>query len=212
MGYTVRAEPPTKRAVAFFDGQNLFYAAKYAFGYSFPNYDPSKLAEAICASRGWYLTQTRFYTGIPDPQDDAPWNHFWSAKLAAMGTRGVYTFSRRLRYRNQTVPLPGGGSSTVLVGQEKGIDVRIALDIVRMARSHEYDVALVFSQDQDLSEAADEVKDISTLEDRWIRVACAFPASPTYTNLRGINGTEWIRIDRSLYCACIDPADYRKKA
>lgn len=34
------AEPPVKRAIAFFDGQNLFYAAKYAFGYSWPNYDP----------------------------------------------------------------------------------------------------------------------------------------------------------------------------
>ena len=33
------SEPAIKRAVAFVDGQNLFYAAKIAFGYSFPNYD-----------------------------------------------------------------------------------------------------------------------------------------------------------------------------
>ncbi len=31
------AEPAVKRAIAFFDGQNLFYATKYAFGYSWPN-------------------------------------------------------------------------------------------------------------------------------------------------------------------------------
>lgn len=31
-------EPAIKRVVAFFDGQNLFYAAKYAFGYNWPNY------------------------------------------------------------------------------------------------------------------------------------------------------------------------------
>ena len=37
------SEPATKRAFAFFDGQNLFYAAKEAFGYPFPNYDPRLL-------------------------------------------------------------------------------------------------------------------------------------------------------------------------
>jgi hypothetical protein len=29
----MRIEPPVKRTVAFFDGQNLFYAVKQAFGY-----------------------------------------------------------------------------------------------------------------------------------------------------------------------------------
>jgi len=28
------ADPLVKRAIAFFDGRNLFYAPKYAFGYS----------------------------------------------------------------------------------------------------------------------------------------------------------------------------------
>ncbi|HNR32025.1 MAG TPA: hypothetical protein PKI11_14130 [Candidatus Hydrogenedentes bacterium] len=41
-------EPSVKRAYAFVDGQNLFYAAKKAFGYSYPNYDPSALARAVC--------------------------------------------------------------------------------------------------------------------------------------------------------------------
>ena len=33
------------------------------------------------------------------------------------------------------------------------MDVRLAVDVVRMAREKLYDVALIFSQDQDLSEA-----------------------------------------------------------
>ena len=205
------AEPAVKRAVAFVDGQNLFYAAKKAFGYRFPNYDPKALAKLIAATRGWTLSQTCFYTGIPDRTDNPFWNHFWSAKLAVMGTRGIRTFSRSLRYRNQTVDLPGGGTTTILVGEEKGIDVRLALDVVRMARENQYDVALIFSQDQDLSEAADEVKAISAQQGRWIKVACAFPISPTAENRRGINATEWIRIDRATYDACLDPNDYRPK-
>jgi hypothetical protein len=30
------SEPPVRRVVAFFDGQNLFHAAKRAFGYHYP--------------------------------------------------------------------------------------------------------------------------------------------------------------------------------
>src|SRR5207247_1715599 len=60
-------DPPVKRTVVFVDGQNLFHAAREAFGYTYPNYDVRLLAERICAGRGWKLTQARFYTGIPDP-------------------------------------------------------------------------------------------------------------------------------------------------
>jgi hypothetical protein len=40
-------EPPTKRAVAFVDGQNLFFASRQAFGYTYPNYDFPALAKAV---------------------------------------------------------------------------------------------------------------------------------------------------------------------
>jgi len=59
------------------------------------------------------------------------------------------------------VVLPDGTQHTFLSGEEKGIDVRIALDIIRLAHRGEYEVALVFSQDQDLSEAAEEVRVIA---------------------------------------------------
>lgn len=185
---------------------------KHAFGYRWPNYDPLALATSICVSHGWDLRETCFYTGLPSVADDAFWNHFWTAKLAVMGTRKIRTYSRHLKYRNQTVELPDGGTTTVLVGQEKGIDIRIALDVVRMAREQSFDVALIFSQDQDLSEVADEVRSISRQQNRWIKVACAFPISPTYTNTRGINNTDWVRFDRTVYDACLDPNNYRPKS
>ncbi len=204
-------EPPTKRAVAFFDGQNLFHAAKAAFGHTYPSYDPLALAQAVCTARGWTLAQARFYTGVPDTFDNAFWNHFWTAKLAHLGRVGVYTFSRPLRYRNQIVRLPDGSERSVLVGQEKGVDVRLAIDIVRLAHRRHYDVALVFSQDQDLSEVADEIRLISREQARWIKIASAFPVSPTIRNRRGIQKTDWIPFERAVYDACLDPRDYRPK-
>jgi len=206
------SEPSVKKAILFVDGQNLFYAAKEAFGYTYPNYDPKKLAEHICEQKGWTLAEVRFYTGIPDPQDRAFWHHFWTAKLAQMGRLGITTFSRPLRYRNETVQLPDGKTHTHLVGQEKGVDIRIALDMVRLAHEGVYDVCVVVSQDQDMTEAVEEVKRIAREKRRWIRVASAFPVSPTYKNRWGIDKTDWIKIDRTMYDACLDERDYRPKA
>jgi uncharacterized LabA/DUF88 family protein len=204
-------EPALKRVVAFVDGQNLYRSAKTAFGYHYPNYDVHSLANAVCARQGWQLLQVRFYTGIPDVTDNAFWNHFWNAKFAQMGRQGVYVFWRLLRYRNEAVHLPDGSEISVLVGREKGVDVRLALDVVRLAYRQEYDVALVFSQDQDLSEVADETRLISRDQNRWLKMACAFPVSPVVPKPRGINGTDWIKIDRATYDACLDTRDYRPK-
>ena len=45
-------EPVVKRAIAFVDGQNLFHAAREAFGSHYPDYDPVALSKTICAQRG----------------------------------------------------------------------------------------------------------------------------------------------------------------
>jgi len=207
----LNVEPAVKRTISFIDGQNLFYAVKEAFGYTYPNYEPVSLVTQLCDLQGWQLTQIRFYTGIPDKSDNPFWNHFWTAKLAVMGKRGIHVFSRSLRYRNQTVRLPDNSNFTFLVGQEKGIDVRLALDAVRLARQKAYDVALIFSQDQDLTEAVEEIKNIAVTQNRWIKVVSAYPLSPTSRNCRGIDKTDWLHINRAAYDACIDPRDYRPK-
>jgi uncharacterized LabA/DUF88 family protein len=128
-----------------------------------------------------------------------------------MSRQGVFTFARTLRYRNKTITLPDGRKVTRMVGDEKGIDVRIALDVLGVAFRREYDVATIFSQDQDLSEVAVELRTIAKEQGRWIKIASAFPASPTSRNKRGIERTDWIKIDRELYEQCVDNYDYRPK-
>lgn len=202
-------EPAVKRCIAFFDGQNLFHNAKQAFGYTYPNYDPLVLASNVCVAQGWTLAQARFYTGIPDAADNVFWHAFWVAKLAKLGHQGVHVFSRRLRYRLKQFTAPDGTPFTVRVGEEKGIDVRIAIDVISLARRNANDVALIFSQDQDLSEAADEIRVIAHEQGRWIKIASAFPEGAGTRNRRGINGADWMRIDKPTYDAAIDPFDHR---
>ena len=62
-----------------------------------------------------------------------------------------------------------------------------------------------------MTEVADEIRHIAREQDRWIRIASACPFSPTIRNRRGVNKTDWIRIERATYDAALDPADYRPR-
>ena len=90
------------------------------------------------------------------------------------------------------------------MGVEKGVDVRIAMDVTLMAIRQDYDVALLFSQDQDFLEVANHIRSISRSQHRWIKIACTFPQSDLSSNRRGINKTDWIPIGRDVYNLCLD--------
>jgi hypothetical protein len=117
-----------------------------------------------------------------------------------------------LRYRTRTVALPDGTQRSVLLAEGKGIDVRIALDVVRLAYRREFDVGILFSQDQDLSEVATEIRLIAREQRRWIKLASAFPVGSSTGSKRGVDKTDWIKIDRATYERCLDPGDYRPRA
>lgn len=204
-------EPQAKRAVAFFDGQNLFRHAKSAFGHIHPNYEPQKLFNAICEQSGWISNSVRFYTGVPGNQGDVMWREYWSNRLLQMKRAGIVVTSRELRYHTEQRLGQAGTIEDVLVAREKGIDVRLALDIVRLARRNEYDVGVIFSQDQDLAEVANEVKEISREQSRWIKLVSAFPFGGQATTSRGVAGTDWFKIGQVMYDANLDPRDYRPK-
>jgi len=202
--------PENPEAIVFVDGQNLYKAAREAFGYTYPNYNVLKIAQEICSQEGWKLKQVRFYTGMPGPEEKSIWNQFWTAKLLGMSRAGVYTFTRPLRYRTRVVTLPDGTQHSILTKEEKGIDVRIALDVTRLGHAKDYDVGVILSQDQDFHEVAKEIRTIAKAQERWIKLASAFPQSPASRNRRGINDTDWIPISKSMYEKCIDPRDYRR--
>jgi uncharacterized LabA/DUF88 family protein len=148
---------------------------------------------------------TRFYTGIPSQVEDPMWASYWSNRVLAMKRVGIHVTTRQLRYR-KVIESDGREITTP---QEKGIDVRLALDLVSLARKRQFDIALVFSQDQDLQEIVQEIYEISNEQSRWIVVACAFPSGPKATSTRGIDKTDWFRMDRTFYDQCLDHRDYR---
>ena len=203
------SKPSNKRVSCFIDGQNLFHSAKKAFGYRYPNYDVKKLAFSVCAKEGWdTLVSIHFYTGIHRRDVSSSLHDFWQCKMNAMKDEGVFVFYRHLFYSRAHVGYKGSSKQT-LVGREKGIDVRLALDVVRTVSEDSCDVAVIFSQDQDFYEVAKDVRSISQKQNRWIKIASAFPVGNKHGKKIGIEGTDWIEIDRKMYDECIDPKDYR---
>jgi len=165
--------------------------------YGYPSYDVEELASALVARvAGRTLEQIRFYTGVPNPKDRKStfWHGFWGNKLRYLGSRGIFVYRGRIN--------PGG--------QEKGVDVTLAVDLVELTYDGKYDAAIIVSQDWDFGSAISLAKRIAQTQGRRLMFESAFPyqvgrgISP-----RGVPGTTWIHIDKILYDSCFDPTDYR---
>lgn len=196
------------KTVVFFDGQNLYHLARDAWAptphvpgspYGYPAYDVMKLAQALVDRKpGRTLSEIRFYTGVPDAwrgATEAFWHGFWGNKLRFLGSKGIYVYRGRVKN-----------------GQEKGVDVSLAVDLVEWTYKQRYDVAIVVSQDYDYGPAIRLAKEIGQAQGRKLIFESAFPYSATATKQmspRGIPGTEWVQIAKAEYDACLDPTDYR---
>jgi uncharacterized LabA/DUF88 family protein len=82
-------------------------------------------------------------------------------------------WSNAVSYHNQTLTLAAGSQQSVRFGFEKGVDMQIAIDA--LTRRNAYDVVLIFSQDQDLKGLATAIHELAKEENRWIKLASAFP-------------------------------------
>jgi hypothetical protein len=119
-----------------------------------PNYDPVKLHKAVCEAKGWHPTLVRFYTGVPNTIESPMWAAYWTNRVLALKRAGVHVTTRPLRYRRAAVidhngdpVLEDDGQPVVSVApQEKGIDVRLALDLVSCARKRQFDIALILAK------------------------------------------------------------------
>jgi len=190
-------EPTKKRAIVFIDGSNLRFATREAFG-QVGNINPVAFAENICAHNDWALADVRYYLGIPDVNISEDGHYAWAKRCARWRRQGAHTFTRPLKHN------PGGGA------REKGIDIRLALDVIRLHHDEAFDVAVIASQDQDFSELAEEVKQIARQQSRWIQIASVFPFSEQAKNTTGITGTYAIPFDAAFHERSLDDQANRK--
>lgn len=195
---------PNKHVIVFMDAQNIYHLAREAWApkpaqgwspYSFPSYDVERLANLLVLTKPDRVLQgIRFYTGVPSVQQNAFWHDFWTNKLRHLANRHVYIYKGRI---NPT-------------GQEKGVDVSIAIDLIKLTYEKAYEVAIIASQDWDFGPAIKLAKEIAKNQHRTLEFESAFPFDATsQTNDRGVPGTEWKHITKQMYDACYDTREYR---
>jgi uncharacterized LabA/DUF88 family protein len=199
----MQREPAIKRAVAFIDASNTRASARRAFGDAFGNFNPVALAEEVCAAQGWTLSGVSYYLGVPDVRVTEDGHYTWMKRCARWRKQGVRVFTRTLLQDDQGT------------AREKGIDVRLALDAVSLFRAGGYDVALIFSQDQDFSEVATELRAIAREEKRWVQIASAFPAAaPAGADAQpagGISGTMALPLALDEFRKVLDTPENRRR-
>ena len=194
------------RTLVLIDGQNLYHLARRAwvsgpFGqtspYAWPSYNVEKLAQALVSGKaGRTLTEIRFYTGVPNPgagPSQRFWHGFWSNKLRYLRSKGIYTYRGRV----------SAG------GQEKGVDVSLALDLVQATYEQRFEAAIIVSQDWDFGPSVRLAKQVAEGQNRVLVYESAFPVGPGSRSSRGVPGTIWTPIDKTTYDSCHDPTDYR---
>lgn len=127
-----------ERVMVFVDGANLLWTAKEWRGKLNFQVDVLKLIDTLVNNR--FLVRPYFYCGQSVPPENAQ-----------------IKFFHKLRYSGVSVvtrPLKKIGDRWT----EKGIDVALVTDLLRLAFRNVFDVAIIVSGDQDFAKAFEEVK------------------------------------------------------
>lgn len=184
-------------AIAFFDAMNLFYDVRSQYGYSYPNFDVQSLAQAVSDRLGVALLETRYYSGIHSRKFNSAQHYWLRNKAVYLVSQGVFVYTRQLSY--------AGG-----IPREKGIDLRLSLDVVDAVFESRAETVIIFSRDQDYTELLEATRKMTKAKGTRLRLVSAFPVS-SRNRSRGIDGFDWFRISREMYDSCIDPRDYRPR-
>ncbi|MBI3429079.1 MAG: NYN domain-containing protein [Actinobacteria bacterium] len=151
----------TKRVTVFIDYQNVYKRARGIFELEGPEniagqISPIKVARLLVQRTGGdcALEQVRAYRGLPSNRID-PKGYGAVRRQTANWMKGGQTevFLRPIHYP------PGWPASSPEEGKprEKGIDVELAVDFVKMAIAGDFDFGVIFSMDNDLKPALEYI-------------------------------------------------------
>lgn len=178
---------PSTRVMVFVDGQNLYKRCKELFGH--PTCHPHLLAQYLAGTRSPERVRCRFYTGVPNPNKQPTAARNLDRRLSVIRRTGVTVVRRTLNYHwdwqpAERLPRPKANSGDQLAymrsyerPQEKGIDLRLGLDVVEFVLLNRCDVAIIVSLDRDLWEIPEALANLKTLIRRPYRLEAAVPVS-----------------------------------
>ena len=142
-----------KRAFVFIDGNNFYFKLKELISrldgkFSLLDFNFRAFAEWLVNPNG--LTEIRYYLGVINRRK----NDDKSEELYANQQR----LFRKLQRQNVTIVLGQLIRHPDKSYHEKGVDVRLAIEMIRFARENKYDQAYLVSSDTDLVAAIEEIQ------------------------------------------------------
>lgn len=146
---------PQQRAMLFIDGSNFYHKLKFLIGdrrdqYRLGDFQYKEFADYF--ARPSMVTDVRYYVGAVRRQNGV--NQEKAEKMYRNQQRLLAAFQQQ----NVSVILGNLIQHPDKSFHEKGVDVRIAVEMIRFAREDAYDVAFLLSSDTDLVPAVEEVK------------------------------------------------------
>lgn len=214
----------TARVGVFIDGQNITIGARYAFdrdeGRAGGNMHPLLLGRLLAGDDE--LVEIRYATGIPDANIDPKRAEAETRRHDLMRQTDVVVLERTLRYRweweIQDRDLPDARDHREDVrqarvksrqrGQEKGIDVWLALDALVMCTRADVDRVIIASADSDLDIVPQQLKRIEGHKDTEVVSAKVVPKGKSLRTNDAYDAT--MAIDREIFEAAEDHFDYTK--
>jgi uncharacterized LabA/DUF88 family protein len=157
---------PRARVIVFIDYQNVYEDFRRAFcsGALQPTdgqFDPLELARVLVARgpefEAWELHEVRVYLGRPAPDRDGRSAAAHDRQTQVWRDDGVVVRARALQYLPAQRP------------RQKGVDVELAVDVVRLAVQGAYEVGIIASTDTDLVPAIEAV-DVFRSDKRFPRI------------------------------------------
>lgn len=210
------------RVGVFIDGQNVTIGARYAFGHD--NMHPLLLARELAdlVSDQAELVEVRYATGIPQVEVDPELYETQRRRHDLMVATDVVVLEKPLRYRwewnirDRDLPRAENSQGEVTRarvksryrGQEKGVDVWLALDALLMCSRDDLDCVIVATADSDLDLVRDYVRMVpghettTVVQARIIKDGHDLRQSPAWDRT--------VAIDRQMHETCRDNFDYEK--
>jgi len=146
-----------ERVMVFVDGGNLYAGVKFGLKLQ-KSVDIDGLVKKLVAGRR--LARAYYYT-TPSPRPNSPEGKGHQRFLDKLGwVENLQVRHGRIVPRTHTIECPKCQASfEYKVYMQKGVDTRIAVDMVTLAVRDAYDTAILVSGDSDLAEAVNYIRE-----------------------------------------------------
>ena len=135
----------TQKVCVFIDGSNFYHGVKSQLGNT--HVDFYKLSQALTGTQRM-LVRTYYYNAPVNKDDNEEMYKSQQRFFAGLDSTPYLTKKLgRLEHRDGSVI-------------EKGVDIFLAVDMLKYAYNNSYDVAILISSDGDFAEAVNAVKDL----------------------------------------------------